>query len=90
MDIFSIVETLFERLTELFKWCTIFNGGLLAFWAFLILVFPDRIYRLQSRWTTVSRETFDVVMYAGLGMLKIGYLTCNVVPYVSLLIITSE
>ena len=74
-------------LTAFFMWCTIINGGLLALWTSMFMVAPDLVYRTQSKWFPIPRETFDIVLYAFLGLFKIVFLVFNVVPYVALLIV---
>jgi len=76
-----------QTLTAFFMWCTILNGSLLVFWSIMCKLAPDLVYRMQSRWFPVSRETFNVVLYSFLGLFKIVFLVFNVVPYVALLII---
>ena len=76
-----------QTLTSFFMWCTIINVGLLIFWALIYLVAPNLVYRLQSRWIPVSRETFDVVFYSFLGFFKVVVLVFNVVPWIALVII---
>jgi len=48
---------------------------------------PDLVYRKQSRWFPIPRETFNVVIYSFLGLFKIVFLVFSVVPYVALLIV---
>jgi hypothetical protein len=74
-------------LTAFFMWCTIINGILLIFWTIMCMLVPDFVYQVQSRWFTISRGTFDVVIYSFLGLFKIFFLFLNVVPYIVLLII---
>ena len=76
-----------QTLTAFFMWCAIMNGGLLVLWTITLIVAPDFVYRTQSKWFPISRETFDVVIYSFLGLFKIVFLVFNVVPYVALLII---
>lgn len=76
-----------QMLTQFFMWCTIINGALVVFWALMCLLAPDAVYRTQSRWFPIPRETFNVVMYSFLGLFKIVFLLFNVVPYVALLIV---
>ncbi|MCZ6445193.1 MAG: hypothetical protein O7F17_00165 [Planctomycetota bacterium] len=45
------------------------------------------MYRTQSKWFPIPRETFNVVIYSFLGLFKIVFLVFNVVPYVALLIV---
>lgn len=76
-----------QTLTAFFMWCAIINGGLLIFWTLMLMMAPSLVYRTQSRWFAISRETFDVVIYAFLGLFKIFFLVFNMVPYLALLII---
>ena len=76
-----------QTLTKFFMWCTIINGSLLLLWSAMCILAPDLVYRTQSRWFPIPRETFDVLIYSYLGLFKIIFLAFNVVPYVALLII---
>jgi len=76
-----------QTLTSFFMWCTIMNGALLVLWSILLLFAPDLVYRTQSRWFPISRETFNVVIYCFLGAFKIVFLAFNLVPYLALLIV---
>ena len=53
----------------------------------MFMLAPDMVYRTQSKWFPIPRETFNVVLYAFLGLFKIVFLVFNVVPYVALLIV---
>jgi len=76
-----------QVLTTFFMWCTIMNGTLLVLWTIILILAPDLLYRTQSKWFPISRETFNVVIYSFLGLFKIVFLIFNVVPYVALLIV---
>ena len=76
-----------QTLTSFFMWCTIMNGALLVLWTTMLMLAPDFVYRMQSKWFPITRETFDVVIYSFLGLFKIVFLVFNVVPYVALLIV---
>ncbi len=70
-----------------FMWCTIINAGLLLF-SFVVWVFAgDFVYRMHSKWFTLSKQTFNVLFYSFLGAIKIFVLVFNLVPYLALLII---
>lgn len=76
-----------QMLTRFFMWCTIVNVGLFAL-AFLFLAFAsDFVYRMHGKWFPMPRETFNLVLYAYLGVYKILILVFNVVPWVALVII---
>ena len=76
-----------DTLTIFFMWCTIIDGALLVLWTVMFLLAPDLVYRTQSRWFPIPRQTFDVVMYCFLGLFKILFLIFNLVPYLALLIV---
>jgi len=78
-----------HSLTNFFMWCTLINGSLLLFWTLLILFVPKLVYQTQSKWFPIKRETFDVIMYAFLGLFKVFFLFFNLVPYLVLLIMQS-
>jgi hypothetical protein len=77
-----------ELLVAFFKWCTLFNGSLLLFWAAMCVFIPDTVYRLQSKWFPMSRDHYNLAMYAFLGLFKIVFLVFNVVPLLSLLMLS--
>lgn len=76
-----------QALTSFFMWCSIINIGMLFFLAFIYMLAPNLVYRLQSRFIPISRETFDVVFYSFIGFFKVVVLVFNVVPWIVLLII---
>lgn len=76
-----------QTLTTFFMWCAVINGALLIFWTVMFMATPDLVYRTQSKWFPIPRETFNVVMYSFLGLFKIIFLVFNVVPFVALLIV---
>ena len=75
-----------QALTDFFMWCTIINGGILTLWTLFCGLTPDLVYRTQRVWFPIPRETFDVLIYAFLGLFKIVFLAFNLVPFLALLI----
>lgn len=53
----------------------------------IIMLAPDWIYRMQSKWFPLPRETFNAIIYSYLGLFKVLFLLFNVTPYIALLII---
>lgn len=76
-----------HALIRFFMWCTIINGSILMLWILFFVFAPDFVYRTQSKWFPIPRETFKVIIYASLGLFKIAFLFFNLVPYIALLII---
>ncbi|MFC1868301.1 DUF6868 family protein [Thermodesulfobacteriota bacterium] len=76
-----------QTLTTFFMWCTIINAGILILWTVFSMFAPDFVYRTQSRWFPIPRETFNMVIYSFIGLFKVVFLVFNLVPYVALLIV---
>jgi len=76
-----------QTLTTFFMWCTIINGGLLLLSTLVMMIMPDFVYTVQSKWFPISRQTFDVVIYCFLGLFKVLFIVFNIAPYAALLII---
>jgi len=70
-------------------WSSIINGGIFFYWAIFILFMPDFIYRIQQKWFTIPRETYDVVIYSFLGLYKIFFIIFNLTPYLALVILSN-
>ncbi|HHH75721.1 MAG TPA: hypothetical protein ENL03_01695 [Phycisphaerae bacterium] len=75
-----------QTLTTFFMWCTILSGGMLIFWTLFLVLAPDLMYRMQSKFFPIPRATFNVVMYSFLGLFKIIFLLFNLIPLIALLI----
>lgn len=76
-----------QTLTTFFMWCTIINGGILILWTTFSLLAPNLVYRTQSTFFPIPRETFTVIIYSFIGFFKIVFLVFNLAPYVALLIV---
>jgi hypothetical protein len=76
-----------QTLTSFFMWCTIINFGLLIFAGLIYMFAPNLVYRLQSYWVPISRETFDTIFYSSFAFFKILVLVFNAVPWIALVII---
>ena len=76
-----------HTLSTFFMWCTIINGTLFFFWGIMCFLAPDLVYRTQSKWFPIPRETFNVVIYSFLGLFKIFFVIFNLVPFLALQII---
>ena len=75
-----------QTLTTFFMWCSIINGVLIL-WFIIFVTSPDFIYRTQTKWFPVPRETFNVAMYSFYGLFKLLFIFLNLVPYIALRII---
>ncbi len=76
-----------QTLTTFFMWCTIIDVALFAWATAWCTLAPDLTYRIQSKLFPIPRETYNVIIYAFLGVFKIFIIVFNVVPYMTLLIV---
>ena len=75
-----------KTLTTFFMWCTILNAAILIYISLFLCFAPDFVYHLQSQWFSVSRETFNIIAYSYLGLMKVLFFVFSLVPYLALVI----
>jgi hypothetical protein len=76
-----------QQLTDFFMWCSIINGSILLFWTFWLMFAPGLVYKIQSYFFPISRESFNILMYGFLGAFKLAFIMLNLVPYIALVIL---
>ena len=76
-----------EILRSLFGWCAVINMGLLLWWALVLWLAHDFVYRVHGRWYKLPAERFDAIHYTGMLYFKIGIFMFNIVPYCALRIV---
>jgi hypothetical protein len=76
-----------QTLTTFFMWCTIINLGFLILTSIVCLFLADFSYRMNNRFFSISRETFNIGAFSFIALYKIVVITFNLVPYIALLII---
>ncbi len=77
-----------QVLTDFFMWCSIINGSIFLIWIIVYGLAPNLVYKIQGLWFLGSRETFNTLMYALLGLFKLFFLIFNLTPYLALLLMT--
>jgi hypothetical protein len=70
-----------------FMWCTIINVGLLFLTSLACIFLVDFTYKINSKWFSISRQTFDTVFFSFVALYKLFVIVFNIVPYIALLII---
>ena len=76
-----------DSIRAFFMWCTTLNVALLLFSSLICIYAGDWVYQMHSKWFTIPRDTFNVVLYSFIGLFKILFFMFNVIPYVALLIV---
>ncbi len=65
----------------------IINYGILLIWFAVIACAHDFVYRLHTRWFSLSLQTFDTIHYGGMAVYKLGILLLNLAPLLALCIL---
>jgi hypothetical protein len=73
-----------DNIKELLVYSLAFNYAILMLWFGVFSLAHDWIYRLHSRWFSLSAETFDALHYAGMAIYKIGIIMLNIAPLIAL------
>ena len=73
-----------DNIKELLLYSLAFNYAILMIWFGVFSLAHDWIYRLHSRWFSLSAETFDALHYAGMAVYKIGIIMLNIAPLIAL------
>jgi hypothetical protein len=76
-----------QTLTAFFMWCTILNVALLLLSSLMCICAADWAYRIHSKLFSISRETFNVVIYSFIALYKLLVIVFILIPYVALSII---
>ena len=75
-------------LKSILLWCVIINYIILLVWFGAISFAHDAVYELHSRWFRIPVEHYDLVMYGGMAVYKLGIFLLNLVPLIALWIVT--
>ena len=76
-----------EAIRAMLGWCTLINWVFLAVWLLFLQVGHDWVYRMHSRWFSISAEKFDEIHYQAMATYKAAVFLFNFVPYLALRII---
>jgi hypothetical protein len=77
-----------DAVKDALLWSAVINYGVLLWWLLVFTVGHGWMYRMHSRWFSISTEQFDAIHYAGMAVYKIGILLLTLVPYLALLVVT--
>lgn len=63
-----------------------FVGGfmLLLIWSGAVILAPDWLYAINSRWFSITREQFVLVNYCGIAATKLFVYLVFLIPYICL------
>ncbi len=73
-----------ETMTAFFGWCTVINGGILAFGGFKVIVMRNLISGIHAKMFGLSEESLSASYFQFLAQYKIAIIVFNIAPYVAL------
>jgi hypothetical protein len=73
-----------DTIKALLLYSLAFNYAILIIWFGVFSLAHDAMYRLHSRWFSLSVETFDAIHYASMALYKIGIMLLNITPLIAL------
>jgi len=76
-----------EIIRKTLAWCIVMNFGLLIWWLLFFILARDWMYRMHTKWFTLSKENFDRIHYSGMALFKLAIILFNLVPYLALHIV---
>jgi hypothetical protein len=71
-------------LQSLLGWCALINFGVLMLWFVLYASAKEWLYRLHSRWFSVSKERYETVHLAAMAAYKLAIWMFNLAPFIAL------
>lgn len=69
-------------------WCALVNISLFLTWFLIFTLAHDAVYKLHSRWFSLSKEGFDRSHYVMMGVYKLIIVAFFVIPYLVMLALT--
>ncbi|MGB3049714.1 MAG: DUF6868 family protein [Polyangiales bacterium] len=76
-----------ETVRAVLGWASLLNLGLLLFWFGFLMVAHDWVYRVHSKWFTISVERFDSLHYMLMGFYELTIFIVLLGPYLALRIV---
>ena len=73
-----------DTLMTFLGWCSILNTGILLFSTIVIIIFKQSVSRIHGAMFDLEPETVALAYFQYLGNYKIAIIIFNLVPYLSL------
>ncbi len=77
-----------DQTTELFKWMTIINIGIMILSSIVVIFIKDYIGKMHGKMFGIKPENISIAVYGYLGISKALIIIFNIVPYIALSIIS--
>lgn len=78
-----------ENMTLVWGWATALNYLVFLLWVTIYVTASQKIYRLHSRWFTLSQQQFSQLHYLGMMLYKSAIFLFLLAPYIGLKFVPS-
>ena len=65
-------------------WCFVLSVALLVIWGVFYLAIGRWAWGIHARWFELTRHEFDLIMYGGMGLVKVLALVLFLIPYIAI------
>lgn len=75
-----------STLTQFFLYCSCISIGLMVFWALMLRLMPDWVYRKSTIIVSITREQFNLITFGFFAAFKVCTVVLFLIPYVALVL----
>jgi hypothetical protein len=72
-----------ESLGRVLIWCFALSIALLIVWSVFYLLLGRWVFGIHSNIFEMTERDFDLIMYCGMGLLKVAAFVLFLIPYIS-------
>jgi len=76
-----------EIFRSVLGWSALINYGVLLLWFLFFVLAHDWMYRVHTRFFTLTVEKFDSAHYGSMAIFKLLVIVFNLVPYLAMRIV---
>jgi hypothetical protein len=76
-----------EIVRSVLGWSALINYGVLIVWFLFFVLGHDWMYRVHTKFFSLSTEKFDSTHYASMAFFKLLVIVFNLVPYLAMRIV---
>ncbi len=72
-----------ESLATILGGAFLINVVILLLWFIIVLICPDWLYGITSKWFSIDKHEFDIINYGGIAFYKVINIAFFLCPYLS-------
>jgi len=76
-----------QTLQSFLAWSLVVHFSVLLLWVWMMKYANEYVYRIHTYWIPISKDSFNVMHYGGIGLYKLLIFIFNLTPYIALMLI---